>query len=257
MTTDQTPDQNRAAEAPVPFSVAGYVDGLTPRWQIVGWAREMSGQIERATVELVDGTQVVARTLAETFRADLLDAKIGDGRHGFELSIPAHLFTGVRRNFSIQVRLPGGSAVLSQLDLILPSHPPKTIVNPRAHVNGPQATNAEALVLRVLERGEKAVDTEAYTANLTRAIDSIAWEYDFATALGMLYIHILRRRIDPAGLQSRLTRLSQNPAELGTIVRDVLQSDEARNVNKQHASVPTPDLEPLRVWTRLRPPSGV
>jgi hypothetical protein len=80
----------------------------------------------------------------------------------------------------------------------------------------------------------------------------IAHAYDQATALGLLYVHVLRRRIDHDGLKTRLTRLSTAPAELTTIVREVLASDEAKLLYRPGSSHRFPDISALDVWTRLR-----
>jgi hypothetical protein len=232
-------------------TVEGYIDGLDARWHVVGWARSVQIADERLKVELVEEGRAVSSDMAMRFRGDLLDARRGDGKYGFQLSIPTSLFDGRRHSFSVRVAPPNEPAVLGQLDIVLPSRLPKS-----AGVKETTAkVTAASLVESVLGGGvaQPAHYVESYVQHLTKALDAVAREYDFATALGLLYVHILRRRIDDGGLQTRLTRLSKNPEQLGDVIREVVHSDEAQSRIKRASGYHLPDLEAIRAWTRLRP----
>lgn len=240
--------------APVPPpgpKVEGYIDGLDSRWHVVGWARAVQSADERLKVELIEEGHVVSLDTAMRFRGDLLDARRGDGKYGFQLSIPTNLFDGRRHSFAVRVAPPYEPVVLGQLDIILPSRLPKSA--------GVQETTSKVTAARLVESvlggavAQPALYLETYVQHLTKALDAVAREYDFATALGLLYVHILRRRIDEGGLQTRLTRLSKNPEQLGDVVREVLHSDEAQSRVKKASGYHLPDLEAIRAWTRLRP----
>lgn len=240
-----------AEEPAAPPTVESYIDGLDSRWHVVGWARSLLSADERLKLELVEGNQVVSTDTAMRFRGDLLDSKRGDGKYGFQLSIPTGLFDGRRHGFTVRVARPAEPVVLGELDIILPSRLPK-MAGGQA---GAAKVTAAQLVEDVLGTGtaQPAQYLETYTQHLTKALDAVAREYDFATALGLLYVHILRRRIDEGGLQTRLTRLSKKPEQLGDVVREVVYSDEAQSRVKKQNGYHLPDLEAIRAWTRLRP----
>lgn len=240
-----------AKPAAMPSTVEGYIDGLDSRWHVVGWARSLVAADERLQVELIEGVRIVSSDTAMRFRGDLLDAKRGDGKYGFQLSIPTDLFDGTRHSFAVRVAPPREATMLGQLDIILPSRLPKSANMQENAAN----MSAALLVESVLGGGlaQPAQYLETYVQQLTKALDQVAREYDFATALGLLYVHILRRRIDEGGLQTRLTRLSKNPAQLGDVIREVVLSDEAQGRIKKPSGYHLPDLEAIRAWTRLRP----
>lgn len=68
-------------------TIEGFVDGVTAG-EVVGWAQD-TGRPQRRVhiVALADGV-VIAETLADLPRNDLLTAGKGDGRYGFRLRIP-------------------------------------------------------------------------------------------------------------------------------------------------------------------------
>jgi hypothetical protein len=239
------------APAAIAPAVEGYIDGLDARWHVVGWARSVKIADERLKVELMEEGRAVASDTAMRFRGDLLDARRGDGKYGFQLSIPTSLFDGRRHSFTVRVAPPGGLEVLGQLDIVLPSRLPKSA--------GVKETTAKATAANLVESvlgggvAQPAQYLETYVQHLTKALDAVAREYDFATALGLLYVHILHRRIDEGGLQTRLTRLSKNPEQLGDVIREVVYSDEAQSRIKRPSGYHLPDLEAIRAWTRLRP----
>jgi len=229
-----------------PAEFKGYVDGLNHQWRIVGWARPLAPDTQRLQVQLTENDTVLDTTLADMFRGDLLGAMIGDGKYGFSLKIPQSLFDGFRHTLFVRAMGVTGENQLGKLEVALPNRTPKK-------AGGAPRTAAELLagILPNLESREQ-LDLESHAPELTRVLESIARIYDHATALGLLYIHVLCRRIDNEGLQTRLTRLSNIPGEMGTIVSEVLASDEARNLYITGAANRFPDISALEAWTRLR-----
>jgi hypothetical protein len=77
-------------------TVEGSLDGADGE-NIMGWAWEKSQPNSSIDVEIFEGDGVLtllATVPAGQFRQDLLDAKIGDGRHGFSCPTPARLKDG-------------------------------------------------------------------------------------------------------------------------------------------------------------------
>jgi hypothetical protein len=180
------------------------------------------------------------------FRGDLLGAMIGDGKYGFSLKIPQGLFDGSRHTFLVRAPGVAGANIVGTLDVALPNRAPtKTGAAPR---------NAADLLNAILpdRKAAEDFDLEEQGPELTRVLEIIARIYDQATALGLLYVHVLRRRIDNDGLQHRLTRLSNAPADMATIVSEVLTSDEARNIYSSGSTARFADIALLEAWTRLR-----
>ncbi len=67
----------------------GYLDSATCAVRIQGWAWDANDASGVVGVDIFDGAVFLGTTLANIFRADLLAAGIGDGRHGLDVSLPA------------------------------------------------------------------------------------------------------------------------------------------------------------------------
>lgn len=76
----------RAAEPRLP-EVTGYVEAATAD-RLVGWAWAPASPDQRVRIELRLGETIVARTVADLPRADLLANGVGDGRHAYEVAVP-------------------------------------------------------------------------------------------------------------------------------------------------------------------------
>jgi len=74
------------AEAPAAPGMRGFVDGLTGAL-IDGWAFEPAHPTERVVVELRLEGEILATTVADRHRADLMRAGIGDAFHGFRFPL--------------------------------------------------------------------------------------------------------------------------------------------------------------------------
>ncbi len=245
---DQAVPTGEDIAAPPPESAAfkGYVDGLSHQWRVIGWVRPLLSDVERLQVQLVENDSVLDTASANMFRGDLLGAMIGDGKYGFSLKIPQGLFDGSRHTFLVRAPGVAGANIVGTLDVALPNRAPtKTGAAPR---------NAADLLNAILpdRKAAEDFDLEEQGPELTRVLEIIARIYDQATALGLLYVHVLRRRIDNDGLQHRLTRLSNAPADMATIVSEVLTSDEARNIYSSGSTARFADIALLEAWTRLR-----
>jgi len=225
----------------------GYLEGLDVKWCVVGWVRPLSSTLERLQVRLVEGATTLASDSAERFRGDLLEAEIGDGYYGFMLQIPPHMFDGACHELSVRVLDVPGSAILGELELHLPSRPPSK--NYTA-----QVATASDLLCSVLGRAPPTQSFNILTHfdELSQAFTDIARIYDHATALGLLYIHVLHRRIDEDGLKSRLTRLSRTPEALPRVIGEILDSEEAQKLYRDGAEYRFPAVTALTAWTELR-----
>jgi hypothetical protein len=237
-----------SAEAPAGGSVAfkGYVDGLSHQWRVVGWVRPLLADVERLQVQLIENDSVLDTASANMFRGDLLGAMIGDGKYGFSLKIPQRLFDGSRHTFLVKAPAVAGANLVGKLEVALPNRAPQKV--------GAGPRNAAELLSSILPARERAedFDLEEQGPELNRVLENIARIYDQATALGLLYIHVLRRRIDNDGLQTRLTRLSNAPSDMATIISEVLCSEEARTLYTSGSASRFPDIALLEAWTRLR-----
>jgi glycosyltransferase involved in cell wall biosynthesis len=90
---------------------------LAMRDRIAGWAQDGADPEAPVALQLLDNGMPITRVLANLARADLADAGIGSGRHGFDIIIPGGLSPLARH--VIQVRreadgaeIPGSPAVI-------------------------------------------------------------------------------------------------------------------------------------------------
>jgi hypothetical protein len=107
-----------------------YEDPLTPTAQIAtpaephagvlevahdsligGWAWHKGRPDQPVDVELLDGETPIMTVKADRFRQDLVDSKIGNGKHAFEFPMPDALKDG--KPHEIHARIPGTSFELS------------------------------------------------------------------------------------------------------------------------------------------------
>ncbi len=82
------------------MSIRGHFDGIDGI-KATGWAQDSRHPEKRLMVELREGEEVLARAEATRFRADLKQADIGDGAHGFQIPLPASLYDGQTHTLSI------------------------------------------------------------------------------------------------------------------------------------------------------------
>jgi hypothetical protein len=86
--------------------------------QIIGWAWDQAKGDNPQGVDICEGDRILGTIAADQFRKDLLDARVGNGRHGFVFSIPAALKDG--KSHVIAVKFAGTQNHLE--------HSPTTVV---------------------------------------------------------------------------------------------------------------------------------
>lgn len=89
-----------AAGAPPLFTLRFHIDQISEN-QISGWIARSDDPSRRCVVLVKDGERVVARAVAEQFRADLAQAGIGDGFHAFSVKTPRVLLDGAEHLIEI------------------------------------------------------------------------------------------------------------------------------------------------------------
>ena len=89
--------------------IEGFVDGCLAG-EVRGWALDAAHPNRRVHVVALSDGQVVAETLADLSRADLMQEGRGDGRHAFRLRLPPGLLDGGRRTVEVRA-IAGGTLV--------------------------------------------------------------------------------------------------------------------------------------------------
>jgi glucose/arabinose dehydrogenase len=77
---------------------------------ITGWAWDANQPNSSISVDIYDGTSLIATVPANVFREDLVNAGIGNGFHGFSFTVPQTLKNGMAH--TIRARFPGTSTQL-------------------------------------------------------------------------------------------------------------------------------------------------
>jgi hypothetical protein len=72
---------------PEPGALRGHVDGLSAS-QIVGWAQNLEHLEAPVCLDILADGRLIGRVLANRYRADLFDARIGSGYHAFKFVAP-------------------------------------------------------------------------------------------------------------------------------------------------------------------------
>ena len=98
-----------SATTPSP-ALEGYHD-ITNCNGIMGWAWEPGRPDELVRVELYDGATLLATVTAGDFRQDLVNAKKGNGRHGFTYAVPPSLKDG--KAHAIRLKFAGTNTELT------------------------------------------------------------------------------------------------------------------------------------------------
>ena len=84
---------------------------------IKGWIWDPTEPDKAVTLELLDGDSVLATVVASEYRPDLIDAGIGDGRHGFTIGFTETLLPFARH--TLHLRPVGTTAELPSFPLVL------------------------------------------------------------------------------------------------------------------------------------------
>jgi hypothetical protein len=94
----------------------GFLDRAS-RARVSGWAWDAQRPDEPVALEVLDNGEVIARVLANRYRADLATAGIGRGFHSFDLAIPGGLSPLTRH--VIAVRTAAEGAMLAHSPLVI------------------------------------------------------------------------------------------------------------------------------------------
>jgi glycosyltransferase involved in cell wall biosynthesis len=108
------------AAAPDAARLIGYIDSVSHD-RIQGWAHLPDHPEEPVELEVLDGDGVIARVVADRYRADLAAAGVSTGRHGFELYFAGGL--APERRHDLHIRRVQGGAPLGQSPVALPPVP--------------------------------------------------------------------------------------------------------------------------------------
>jgi hypothetical protein len=156
--------------------IEGFVDGCVAG-EIRGWAMDRSQPNRRVHVVAVCEGRVVAETLADVSRADLVQDGRGDGRHAFRLRLPAALLDGEPRQVRVQAIAGGASVRLlrGEVEISPPAAPEASIGRRRQGRAGPAPTVAVGPPPLMLALWP-GVGDEAVTIESLRALASPALE---------------------------------------------------------------------------------
>jgi hypothetical protein len=97
-------------------SCAGYIDVVDDQ-QILGWARDSTRPNTPLKVDIYVDDAKVSTVSAGEFRADLRDANVGDGKHGFHIPSPAVLRDG--KAHAVRVKVAGTGSTIVQKGVVL------------------------------------------------------------------------------------------------------------------------------------------
>ena len=87
---------------PSESELQGRFEGIV-NGQVCGWAIDPLRPELRVELEILCDGEPVARTRADLEREDLAEVTLGDGRHGFRLTLDARLFDGQPHELSVRV----------------------------------------------------------------------------------------------------------------------------------------------------------
>lgn len=108
----------RAAGSPPASPFDGRIDDVT-RDVISGWAFDPAAPERPMRLRVLDRGVAIAELVADQFRGDLLQAGIGDGRHGFTLVVPGGLSPEREHTITLQ-RAEDGATLAEPRTLLAP-----------------------------------------------------------------------------------------------------------------------------------------
>jgi hypothetical protein len=220
--------------------IIGFIDRLYSNWRITGWAFDRSSPSTRLEVRLLDGDFVLARTIASISRPDVAAAGFGDGYYGFVLEIPGAIFDGSSHRLSIYAGPARNARLIGEpFDLIL-SATLKYRKGPHQH--------ALELFHLVTNDPANSLSNEQFSQDLADVAERLTDQYGLSVSLDLVYVHLLRRRIDVHGLNERTSFLQQNPNSYVAVIQEIMGSDEFRQLNKTNSVATLAPLTMLTAW---------
>jgi hypothetical protein len=112
--------RNGPAKAPVrewaADNFAGFIDVVDDP-QILGWAWDSTQPDTPLEVDIYVDDAKVSTVSADQFRADLRDANVGDGKHGFRIPSPPALRDG--KSHAVRVKVGGTGSIIAQKGVLL------------------------------------------------------------------------------------------------------------------------------------------
>jgi len=139
----------RAAGAASNSPLDGYID-YAEHAGIAGWAWCNTQPDTPIRLEILTGDKIIGTVLAGQFRADLKDAGIGDGRHGFELRFTRPLDPFLRREITIRRAIDHAPLGVGPI-----------VVEPVERLDDPAREAVAALLRTATARAESVAEAEA------------------------------------------------------------------------------------------------
>ncbi|MHA4741421.1 T9SS type A sorting domain-containing protein [Dyadobacter sp. MSC1_007] len=100
----------RTITCATPFQLSGQLE-QADCGTVRGWAWASNYPDSAFTVELLEGSTLLATAVANTYRADLKNSGQGTGNYGFSIALPASIKNGQPHQLSVRIK--GSSVVLS------------------------------------------------------------------------------------------------------------------------------------------------
>ncbi|MFN7001509.1 MAG: tetratricopeptide repeat protein, partial [Elioraea tepidiphila] len=224
------------ARLPVPrrgHHLHGRLERVEPE-RLVGWAADRGQPGRAVALELVVGGRVLARTVADRFRGDLLEAGIGAGAHGFVFELGEALSPGseiaVRAGPEFghwelgRARLPGGeppSAAAAAPDGDAPAHR-RLIEAAREAERRRDLRRAAALLDEAIALAPTEFEALALRARTAFALDAAEDAARFARAA----LALRPGHVRPTVILARLASARGDHAEAASLWSAVPPGDE-------------------------------
>ena len=152
--------------------IKGLIDNVQPG-RLFGWAWNRSDRGERLRIELRLGTEVVAETVADGERSDLVSGEIGDGRHAFDLPLtPAMLER--RAEIAVVARAADGAEVPLPIRAVRRGAPVLSTVPASGDPMPPRGAQALAPVVRALSEAQARLRHEVAAVAERLPADGVA-----------------------------------------------------------------------------------
>lgn len=221
----------------------GHVDGIFDG-HVCGWAWDPSDPKRKVEVQILDRGRVIARAVADLFRQDLAESKIGDGKYHFRIPVPASLITDQQRYLSVIARVSGGEE--------LPGSPITHVGDLALEANQKHHLSIDDLLRENVEkvRNTQGADARNLIFHTASCLRDVERQYGISASLSFAYVFLLRRNIDPEAFKSRKQAIQQRITTYEEVIQGILQSDEFLSLGYQHIVWPDDKEFPLEIWAQ-------